>query len=244
MLHTGMPDHQSTSSFIPKRSSNTTTKRRRNSNFFVLSIISYACLIAAPTASAAVYVYKIYNDRQFNTVAEELLNSTDKSFSQAALAEVIEFDSRLQATKKLLDHHASIGRVLSIIEANTAVSVNFTTLNLTRDSDTTIVTEADIVTDGFDSAIFQRGQYLSVDDMSEVSITEFAFIPASETEGVSTKMVGTFTFDVDSVVYDPNVSTTITTDTASDTTAESTDGVESSSDLGDDAVTNSNEETI
>ncbi len=218
-----MPDLQPTSSFIPKRTANTPARRRRGSNFFVLSVVAYACLIAAPTASAAVYVYKIYTERQFALAVEQLDESMNE-FSQANLTRVLEYDKRLKIAEDLVDSHISINKIFAILEKETADTVAFASFSLKRTSPNAVTVAADIATDGFDSAIFQRGQYMQSDNFADVALTNIEFTPATLEDQASIAMKAHFALDAGKIMYDPAVTTVteVVTDVQTDDVAPET----------------------
>jgi hypothetical protein len=201
----------STSSFIPKRSAGQPARQRRQHSFFLLAIISYACLIAAPTASAAVFVYQLYTERQFQQVVAEL-DTAINAFSQADLEQVLEFNDRLKKAADIVDKQVAVGLALQALEQTTATEVAFTTLSLTRQPDASVAIVGDLITTNFDAALFQRTEYAKADLTKTAKITNVAFTPQSD--GIESKRVeikGTFTFTPDQIRYTPQA---VTVDTA------------------------------
>ncbi|MCU0678631.1 MAG: hypothetical protein MUF19_03560 [Candidatus Pacebacteria bacterium] len=224
-----MPDLPSSSSFIPKRTAGTKIRQKRTRNFFLLSIISYACLIAAPTASAAVYVYQIYTDRQF----EQLVTSLDEaigSFSEAEMARVLEFATRLESAEKLVNNHVSVVRALESLEQTTATEVGFRSLTLLRNPDGSLRIAADILASDFDAALFQRGAYKNQNvPIANATLDDIAFVPPSDVgEGERVMMTGIFDFSVSDIQF--SISENSTTEPLPETSTS-----ESSVDNGSDA---------
>ncbi len=197
-----MPDVPSSSSFIPKRTQGTKVRQKRTRNFFLLSIVSYACLIAAPTASAAIYVYQLYTERQFDQVVTKL-DEAISSFSEAEMARVLEFDNRLRQATVLVNNHVSIARVFDIFEAQTASNIAFAGLSLKRNGDASVAVEAEIIAPNFDTALFQRGVYVREDNPIDVaSLSDITFVPPNEEgSGERVSMSGSFTFSQESIAF-------------------------------------------
>ncbi len=227
-----MPDVPSSSSFIPKRTQGTKVYQKRTKSFFLLSIVSYACLIAAPTASAAVYVYQLYTERQFDQIVTEL-DEAIGGFSEAEMARVLEFDNRLRQATILVNNHVSVARVFDILETQSASNIGFTGLSLKRNGDASVAVEAEIIAPNFDTALFQRGVYMREDNPIDVaSLSDITFVPPNE-QGVGERvtMSGSFAFSQESIAF--TVTDTVPAATAndletpdadsSDTTIESTE---------------------
>jgi hypothetical protein len=189
------------SSFIPKRNAQQATRRNRGHNFFLLAIISYACLIAAPTASAAVFVYNIYVDRQF-AEAVVALEAAISDFGEADMKRVIEFDARLQNARDLVDRHVSINKVLAHLEANTIDLVAFTSLSLTRTAEGGVKVEGAALADSLDSAYFQRTVYDRDTTAGDGLIADVAFNPG-EDDAELVEFVGTYTFAAGDILATP-----------------------------------------
>jgi hypothetical protein len=221
-----MPDLPSSSSFIPKRTAGTKVRQKRTRNFFLLSIVSYACLIAAPTASAAVYVYQIYTDRQF----EQLVTKLDEaigSFSEAEMARVLEFAYRLESAETLINNHVSVVKALESLEQTTATSVGFNSLALMRKPDGSLRVSADILAKDFDAALFQRTAYNNQNvPIASSALDDITFVPPSEGgEAERVTMTGVFNFNVSDIQFTQSSieTATGTIESAVDETATSTE---------------------
>ncbi len=199
-----MPDLPSSSSFIPKRTAGTKVRQKRTRNFFLLSIISYACLIAAPTASAAVFVYQIYTERQFDQVVTNL-DDAISSFSEAEMARVLEFSARLEAAKQLVNNHVSLVKALESLEQSTVSEVGFTSLGFERNGDGSIRVAANILATNFDAALFQRGAYNDQNvPIANATLSDISFIPPTEAgAGERVDMTGVFDFTVSDIQFTP-----------------------------------------
>ncbi len=201
-----MPENPNSSSFIPKRSTGPRVRQRRTHTFFFISILSYACLVAAPTSAAAVYVYSLYTDKQFNEAVTNL-DVAISDFREADMASVLEFDARIKAATALIDNHVSLVRALEVFEQSTLQSVGFSDLKFLRTSPNTIEASASLTTVNLDAALFQRTEYskesVSFDKAILDSVT---FVPPNEDGfGESVTMNGKFTFTKDSIEFDPQM---------------------------------------
>jgi hypothetical protein len=197
-----MPDLPSSSSFIPKRTAGTKVRQKRTRNFFLLSIVSYACLIAAPTASAAVYVYQIYTDRQFDQLVTALDDAIG-SFSEAEMSRVLEFAHRLESAEALVNNHVSVVKALESLEQTTATTVGFNSLALARNPDGSLRVSADILASNFDAALFQRTAYNDQNvPIAGATLDDITFVPPSEGgEAERVTMTGVFNFNVSDIQF-------------------------------------------
>ncbi len=225
-----MPDLPNSSSFIPKRTAGTKIRQKRTRNFFLLSIVSYACLIAAPTASAAVYVYKMYTERQFDQLVTQL-DEAIGGFSEAEMARVLEFDRRLGMAKKLVDSHVSVVKALAALEETTVEAAAFRSLDMKRLPDGMLSVEGELLATNFDTALFQRGAYTAdAAAMSKAVLSDVAFSPATvEGESELVTLTGKFSFSSSDIAFSPVMSTEAPTQEAtpesetSDSDADVTD---------------------
>lgn len=234
-----MPDLPSSSSFIPKRTTGTKIRQKRTRNFFLLSIISYACLIAAPTASAAVYVYQLYTDRQFDQIVTKL-DEAIGGFSEAEMARVLEFDRRLKLAQQLVDTHVSVVKAFTALEQTTAQNAGFKTLSIKRLDEGTLTLEGELLADNFDTALFQRGTYnADTAPMTSADLNEITFSPASDDgAGEAVAFKGKFTFSSSDIAFSPNevAPNGADIDTVSNTPNTDTNGTSTNPEVTDDTL--------
>lgn len=197
------------SSFIPKRTTTTTVRRPRTYNFFVVGIVSYALFISAPVASAAVYVYHLYTERQLDAVVTEI-DTAISDFNVADLQTVVTTDNRLRGAKTLLESHVSLPTALRILEEGTAETVAFETLAFERTDRNTVTVSGDLTATNFDAAIFQREEYNKNTLIAETKLEDLVFTPPN-TEDITDlpdiSVSGTFTFKTGTILYNPNTVT-------------------------------------
>lgn len=234
-----MPDLPTSSSFIPKRTTGASLRQKRTRNFFLLSVVSYACLIAAPTASAAVYVYQLYTERQFEQVVQKL-ESAIGGFSEAEMSRVLEFDKRLRLASQLVDGHVSLVKAIDLLERSTAASVGYSTLAFERNADGSVTAKAEILATNFDAALFQRTAYLSnTNAIDKSTLDGISFEPPSEAGvGERVTMSGLFHFTPDAISFTVNKVDTTNIDTTTPTEDVSDGGDEATvGDAGDATIT-------
>lgn len=232
---------ESNSSFIPKRSNTTNRQAPRRSNFFVFSIVSYALFVAAPIASGVVFIYEKYAEKQF---AQSVINldAAIRSFSDADMERVSEFDERLVIADMLLDTHVSFSSLFSILESSTAATVQFNNLDITRVSPETITVSAGMSADAFDALLFQRSVYSKNEKITKSTFNNVTFAGAIPTEGGQSSsqqsaapeskllsLEADFIFSAENILFNPVVtqSTDVPNNIAEDTIEVS--GVENNS---------------
>ncbi len=215
-----------TGSFIPKRSVNQ-ARRTKRYNFFIFGIISYALFIAAPVASAAVFVYEKYTEKSLNAAIAELDKAVN-DFSVSDLQMVVGFDNQLEGANYLLGSHISLVSAMNILEQSTAETVAFEDLSFERSDRSTLAVNATLSAEDFDAAIFQRETYSENDLIASSSMEDLTFTPPSDETDPDTPQIsvaGVFNFNADNILYTPAFGSVITpvsdTDT-SDTTTEAT----------------------
>jgi hypothetical protein len=202
-------------SFIPKRNTGSRPHGVRRYNFFILPIISYTLFIAAPLASAALFIYQIRVESQFKAAVANLEEQI-QVFNDADLTRVIEFDDRLTLANELVDSHVSLVSLLAILENATADTVQFKNLSITRKDDKTLLAKGSLTTSALDGALFQRSTYSAATQISEAKLNGVTLLTggASEaktdgkTETVSAAkgsvlLNAEFTFAADKILYAP-----------------------------------------
>ncbi|MCA9361985.1 hypothetical protein KC906_01290 [Candidatus Kaiserbacteria bacterium] len=153
-----MADPSLNSSFIPKRGPAKLRRKSSPRKVYAFTIVSYVLIFAALLASAGVYIYEGVVQKQ---LAEEIanLNTEIQIFSEADMQQVLDFDGRLQQASGRVDKSVSMTSVFRALEAATIGSVQIEQLAMQRIGDQNYILDAAILTDSFDSTIFQRGEY-------------------------------------------------------------------------------------
>jgi hypothetical protein len=110
------------------------------------------------TASAGVFLYDSYTDTQLRNEIVAL-DTAIANFSNEKMEEVKTFNTRLIQAKDRLSSSVSTVSIFESLEASTAQAVSIEELTLKRVEDEKFLIEANLNTDTFDSALFQRGLY-------------------------------------------------------------------------------------
>ena len=161
----------SDNSFIPKRGPVKRKQSGSSRQVYIFTYVSYILMFSTLLATGGVFLYGQYIDRQLD---EEIaaLNTEIGSFSGENLAKVTEFDLRLQQADYRLQNSVSVASVFEALQSATIDTVQIEKLNLTRENDEKFVLDASILTDSFDSTIFQRGVFGRSDVISDEVVIE------------------------------------------------------------------------
>lgn len=168
-----MPN-QPGNSFIPKRQP---AKQRRSKNsrqVYLFTLLSYIALFAALLAAGGVFLYEQYLDRQLSEQVKAL-NEEISQYSESEMQEVLNFGSYLSTAKERAYKNVSLVKLLKLLEEETAQTVWFNNLELTRENDAYYKLSAEIETDSFDSTLFQRERYSSSTLIKTATFEEIAY---------------------------------------------------------------------
>lgn len=210
----------STSSFIPKHTPGTKPKVVRRYNLFVLPVLSYSLFVAAPLASAALFIYQIRTQTQFNNAVLNLEEQIE-TFNESDLARVVEFDTRLRLAQGLVNSHVSLVSLFTILESVTVETVQFKNLTIKRENEATVSVTATLNTSAFDGALFQRRVYATSPAITSATLSDVTLLKTlvTDSEGSTTEVIddkltikAEFAFAADKIMYSP-VATTLSSDT-------------------------------
>ena len=176
-----MPD-PSNSSFIPKRGPAKRNRSAASKRIYLFTVISYVLLFSSLLATGGVYFYKEMMKERLNEEIA-LLNKEISTFNKADMSRVLEFDNRLRQAKSRFDMGISMATVFSALESATVQTAKINKLTIEREDDTHLIVSGDMITDSFDSTIFQRR---TLQDNNVISTVEIADINATNVEGGST----------------------------------------------------------
>jgi len=184
-----MSPNSSQSSFIPKRGLASPRRRKPTKRIFLFSIIAYSLIFASLLASGASYLYKNY----LTTVLQEevsALNTQIDTFSVSDLATIAEFDLTLQRANDRFSNTTSVALALDVIDSAVAVPVQIQSLKMERSGDEELLFTANIASQSFDSALFQR-TILNADRriFTDVSVAEVTLAVIDETDTEATSLV-------------------------------------------------------
>ncbi len=118
------------SSFIPKESGGMTPgKMRRRRTFHVFGFISTTMLVGSLVLAGGVYFLKSTADSGLED-AQTALRDQKNLFKPENIAEVREFDRRLQAAELLLKNHVAPLKIFTALEEETKQKIQFTEFEL------------------------------------------------------------------------------------------------------------------
>ncbi len=164
-----MPD-PSQNSFIPKRGPATHRRGSASRKVYLFTWASYVITFATLLSVGGVFFYGQYLEQQRDAEIAALDAAISK-FSEATMQDVLQFNRRLQQATGRFDNHVSVPSVLEAIEDATVGTVKFNSLDIQREADASLIVHAEIVTDSFDSTIFQREIYSTGSTISGAGIT-------------------------------------------------------------------------
>lgn len=172
-----MPGSQNTS-FIPKHTANKIERRNAPRQFFLGTILVRILFFSVLIATAATFFY----ERKLSTeLANQVMafEEATKSFEvdEERVQMVLAMDQRLKLAAERLNNSVSIVSLLRAIEEASIATVQIEKLDFIRESDDKITLEASILTDTFDSVIFQRSileknEVLKSADIADVTIKD------------------------------------------------------------------------
>jgi len=188
----------SNSSFIPKRNPIKKSRKTVSRRVYTFTVVSYLFLFSVLLASAGVFLYGQYVDRQLEDEIAVLTTEIQR-FNSEELASVKAFDARLRLAAERVSHSVSVASLFSAFEAATVGTVVFESLGLERSGDDHFSIATAIRTDSFDSSIFQRGVYGADGVITKVVIEDLKKTTAARSEDETLQNQSTFISDNDDV---------------------------------------------
>ena len=152
-----MPNTPS-SSFIPKQGPAKRSRQVVSRQVHVFTVLSYILFFGALTASAGVFLYTKHTDSQLQNEVIAL-DAAIANFSTEKMEQVKAFNVRLIQAEERIKNGVSAVSIFESLEASTAQAVSLQSFALKRVEDETFLLTAEVNTDTFDSALFQRGLY-------------------------------------------------------------------------------------
>ncbi len=178
-----MPNSPS-SSFIPKQGPAKRSRQVVSRQVHVFTVISYVLFFGALAASVGVFLYSRHTDNQLK---EEItgLDTAIANFSNEKMEQVKAFNLRLIQAQERVYKSVSTVSIFESLEAATAKTIAIESLTLKRIGDEKFQITAEVSTDTFDSALFQRGLYERNSIVEKVSFEDLSLGDAnSEEEGL------------------------------------------------------------
>ena len=128
-------------SFIPKKpiiagqSSGFTVVRQTN----IFSVIATILFLVTVLTSGALFLYKTFLQGQI-TDADKKINVARSAFQPEKIKDLLEFNSRVVVSKRLLTGHVVVSRFLHLLEADTVKNIRLTGLEYKNQSNAHTVT--------------------------------------------------------------------------------------------------------
>lgn len=179
-----MADHSQNQSFIPKAIPTKKRPQKPTRRIYLFTVISYVSIFSALLAAGSVFLYQNYMQSLLDNELRVLTTAINE-FNEARMVEVLEFNERLSAAEQLLDSSFSVVALLDALEAATAGSVQLESLDVQLVGSDTIELSAGVITDTFDSTIFQRRFYEASDVIATVEINDVALGAPDSEEGAA-----------------------------------------------------------
>lgn len=146
------------SSFIPKQGPAKRSRQFVSRQVHVFTVISYVLFFGSLAASAGVFIYSGHIDNQLRQEVAAL-DAAIANFSNEKMNQVTAFNLRINQAQARIANSVSSVSVFDSLEDATAQAVAIDSLTLKRVEDEKFLLTAEISTDTFDSALFQRGLY-------------------------------------------------------------------------------------
>jgi hypothetical protein len=176
-----MPNSPS-SSFIPRQGPAKRSRQVVSRQVHIFSVLSYVLFFGALAASAGVYLYLGHVETQLR---EEVvaLDAAIANFSTEKMEQVKVFNTRLTQAHDRVRNSVSTVSIFESLELSMAKSATIQTFGLQRIDDEKFLLTANVDTDTFDSALFQRGLYERNPVIETVSFEDVGIEEAGEEGG-------------------------------------------------------------
>lgn len=190
-----MPGSQNTS-FIPKQNAARVERKNTPRQLFIGTILVRVLFFAVLIASVGAFAYDRRVQGQLAAEVTAFKNATGSfEADEQRLQTVLSIDRRLVQANQRIRNSASVLTVLTALEAATVQSAQIESLTITREDETTILAEATVKTDSFDSVLFQRNILESNEVLKGVALQDVSIINDAEAEeGASVGTVEAISF--------------------------------------------------
>ncbi|MBY0309941.1 hypothetical protein K2Q16_02235 [Patescibacteria group bacterium] len=197
----------SSPSFIPKQNPVKNTRRAASRQVYILTLVSYLMIITTLIAVVGLFIYDRYTQTALANEIEAL-NKEISDFNAEDMEALVDLNEQLEAAESLLDQNVSLRAVLAIVERATIDTVQFKSVEFTRVGGNNIQLDATIITDSFDSVLFQREMFEQVEkieaiELQDVSITLAGSEPDDEVTKNTVSFTALFSVNSDEVPYVP-----------------------------------------
>ena len=161
----------SNSSFIPKRGSGKIKRRRISGQVYFFTTFSYVLMFATVLSAGGVFAYTNHLEGQLEAEIEAL-NSEISTFDDSNMQSLIDFDARLSQAADRLNNNVSMDYFFSALEVATVDTAQIETMKILREGDEHLQVTAQVLTNSFDSTIFQKDIYKEMDIVSKNNILD------------------------------------------------------------------------
>lgn len=160
------------SSFIPKETAGMTPskiRRRRTFNFF--GFLATTTLIGSLIFAGGVYFFQSIATAKLQS-AQLALNEQKSLFKPEDIAEVREFDKRLQAATELLRNHVAPLKIFAALEENTKKNIQLTSFTLEHTPSLEMVVSIEGTTPEFKTLALQELQFADTQLLRDIVFKE------------------------------------------------------------------------
>lgn len=175
-----MPNTPNTS-FIPKQGPVRRPRQAASRRVHVFSIFAYIAFASTLVSSVGVFFYQKHVEKQLEGQVAQL-DEAISGFSEEDMTQVREFNNRLTQTRDRLEKGVSIVAIFEALESAVLQAVSFEDMDLVRAEDGDIELQATLLTDSFDSTLFQRGVFERSDIVNSVEVEDLAIELGSSSE--------------------------------------------------------------
>ncbi len=203
------------SSFIPKEGSGMTPGRaRRTRTFHVFGFIATVSLVGSLLSAGFVYFLKSSAESNLDTEKQALREQKDL-FNQDSIAEVREFDRRLQAADLLIRNHISPLKIFAALEERTKQRIQFTSFTLEHSPSLEVIVSLQGKTPEFKTLALQESSFADDLLLKDVLFSEVSTDDGEEEGSTSQSIVFALkgSLDTSRVLYDGTTPASVT-DTA------------------------------
>lgn len=172
------------SSFIPKETSGATPNRvRRRRTFHVIGFVATTMLIGSLALAGGVYFLKTSAQKNLQAAKDSLI-AQKSLFKAESIAEVREFDRRLQAAELLIQNHISPLRIFAALEDETMQKIQFTTFTIEHTPTFEVLLELQGTTPEFKTLALQEIEFSLNSILKNITFSQVA---TNDNAGADTK---------------------------------------------------------
>ncbi len=146
------------SSFIPKQGPAKRSRLVVSRQVHLFTVVSYVLFFGSLAAAIGVFLYARHIDTQLRQEVVSL-DAAIANFSKEKMEQVKAFNIRINQAQKRVSNSVSAVSIFESLEGSTAQAATIDSLTLKRIEDEKFSLTAEISTNSFDSALFQRGLY-------------------------------------------------------------------------------------